>query len=259
MTTLAHVYELRAQIKAAREEGDLALMSRLQAQYRALPLSLRNRAGGAEAQVDRLERASLPRVSMRLGAPGLTPVTLVMPTSQRSDALRMLDAPRERVLLRSNARARISAEARDCSDGRETAGFLYASLYGEPLEIIAATGPGPNARRSPTACEIDGEYIDSLDQERERYGSDLVHAGTWHTHPARSVTPSEKDLAGLAAGFVQLEARIGTRAAFVGIIATTCADAQLDWRWQELHAYVVRRDPISRRITCENAEVKEID
>jgi integrative and conjugative element protein (TIGR02256 family) len=157
--------------------------------------------------------------------------------------------------IRLGAWSRIREESRSSSDGRETGGFLFASSYGSALTIVAATGPGERAVRERDRCVLDGTA--AFERELEANDSDLVRVGGWHVHPSGGTEPSETDLRSWAAGFEILEERAGHRAVWSALIVTPGrypSGGDIDPRFA---AYVVRRDPISRSLVCERAEVLE--
>lgn len=169
------------------------------------------------------------------------------------------DEPEEVVLLHSGALARISAEVSDSRDGNETGGWLMVStLDSDDTEIRVATGPGERARFEPNRVGLDLEHRVTVEETARRMDSRLIVAGDYHSHPGvREARPSEGDRTAWARNFEFLENDLGARAAWTGIIATSKCDD--DWRYPELHGFVVRRDPITRRLICENARIKEID
>jgi integrative and conjugative element protein (TIGR02256 family) len=153
---------------------------------------------------------------------------------------------------------RIREESRDSRDGRETAGWLFASRYGSPLEIVAATGPGERAVREQNRCVIDREWSNAFARELAANDSDLIHVGQWHVHPSGTEEPSEADLRSWQVGYETLEERAGFRSVWSAVIVTPGhfpVDGDID---PQFHGFIVRRDPINRALGCELAAVLEV-
>lgn len=89
------------------------------------------------------------------------------------------------------------------SPWRETGGILigYWTSAGDSV-VTHATGPGPRARRTLRAVEIDGDHCQrELDAIYWGSGGALTFLGDWHTHPFGSLHPSQQDqstLSGIA-------------------------------------------------------------
>ena len=164
---------------------------------------------------------------------------------------------REIVRIAASTLARIEAELADCDDGRETGGWLYASRHSG--EIVVASGAGERARRTERDLVLDVAYREVFEAT---LSDDLGLAGDYHAHPGdgaeRLGAPSEGDLRGWAAGLAATEDRVGPRARYVGLVATTSSSSRRDWRLPTLHAFVMRRDPVTRAIRCENAAIEEV-
>lgn len=81
--------------------------------------------------------------------------------------------------------------------GHETGGHLWAKKdaawwRAEGLVIEAASGPGPNAKREPSALTFDTDALDHWDEVMRRdLGLELV--GMWHVQPGGDDQPSETD------------------------------------------------------------------
>jgi len=155
------------------------------------------------------------------------------------------------VRVSSGAVARISAELRDCLDGNESGGYLFA-LRGED-KLMWASGAGPNAARSKSALTIDREYVRTFELYlRAQWGEDVGLAGRWHFHPSGTVEMSDTDCEGAVAGLELIEFE-HDGGAWLDLVLTSSTD------YPEIHAYVTSRDPISRRITHEPAKFEEVD
>jgi len=167
-----------------------------------------------------------------------------------------MDEPKVAVRVSSRATARISGELRDVVfDGCETGGFLYGLRGDDKIEI--ATGPGPNAQRTPTGVKFDGDYIRSLDaQLYAGWGDELSVVGRWHSHPDRTKELSQVDREGAIFGFLNLEKLHSDEdVAYLELVVTE----RSSWDDPDFHAYVVTRDPVSGRVTVEPAEFEEVD
>ncbi|MBM4466743.1 MAG: hypothetical protein FJ014_14530 [Chloroflexi bacterium] len=100
---------------------------------------------------------------------------------------------------------RIAAEARrlildECSkhDGLETGGILVG--YPRPgdaavQEVVAATGPGPEASHRTALFAPDVAYANAQLRLLNRADPRLRYVGTWHSHPGLPPRPSGGDLA----------------------------------------------------------------
>lgn len=226
---------LRGQILAALEESDQARMIDLQAQVRAGLNNSTTPAApwGSSSERTAASSSAVPEIVWR-------------------------SEPEEVVLLHGGAHARLTAEASDSRDGRETGGWLLLDTLGhDDTEFHAATGPGERAQFEPNRVGLDLGHRIAIEERAQRLDSKLVIAGDFHTHQGREPRPSEGDRTAWARSFEFLENDLGPRAAWTGIVLTSKYDD--DWRYPELHGYVLRRDPITRRLTCENAIVKEVD
>ena len=191
-------------------------------------------------------------------APGRSSTERATASSGAVPELTWRDRPEEVVILQGAARARIEAEALESRDGRETGGWLLLDVRGrDDTEFSAATGPGERAKFEPNRVGLDIEYRVAVEETAQRMDSGLMVSGDFHTHMGRSARPSEGDRTAWCRNFEFLENELGARAAWTGILLTS--DYDDDWRYPELHAFVVRRDPITRRLTCENAIVKEVN
>jgi proteasome lid subunit RPN8/RPN11 len=78
-------------------------------------------------------------------------------------------------------------------DGDECGGLLFGAADRDFFEVLGASGPGPQAIRTPDAYRPDVEDDLSLVDQMESAG--LAPIGIWHTHPAGSAAPSPEDLA----------------------------------------------------------------
>lgn len=114
---------------------------------------------------------------------------------------RLITAPKKLYITRQ-ARQAIEDEARRHHDpagiGHETGGILIGRrLDQEPdaILIVAATGPGPNARRSELSFEPDTDYANQeLGKIRALYPQ-VDYIGTWHKHPPGLLRFSAGDVA----------------------------------------------------------------
>lgn len=87
--------------------------------------------------------------------------------------------------IERNALRLIQAEARRSAALQlETGGYLFGEVTNDDILIVRATGPGPNALRTPATVRPDEWY--TLQKEREfnanRAGKPLLRAGGWHLH-----------------------------------------------------------------------------
>jgi len=74
----------------------------------------------------------------------------------------------------------------------ETGGVLVGTL--EPLTIVAAGSPGPNATHRPAQFTSDPAADQAcLTEARRQYGEQITVCGWWHKHPAGLTTPSGGD------------------------------------------------------------------
>jgi proteasome lid subunit RPN8/RPN11 len=74
----------------------------------------------------------------------------------------------------------------------ETGGILVGTL--EPLTIVAAGSPGPNATHRPAQFTSDPAADQAcLAEARRRHGEQITVTGWWHKHPAALTTPSGGD------------------------------------------------------------------
>ena len=126
-----------------------------------------------------------------------------------------------RVRLSRDAHAQLSEFVRQTdADGFETGGLLFGPAPGDGLiEILGASGPGPNCSRGPDFYGPDAEHDRALIDQAERAG--LACVGEFHSHPNRMRTPSPQDLTAFS----------GRRTvdAYVGVLAVRAEDA---WEFQ---------------------------
>jgi proteasome lid subunit RPN8/RPN11 len=68
---------------------------------------------------------------------------------------------------------------------------MFGSAVDGLVEVIAVSGPGPNAVRSAEFYDAHLEHDLALAAQRPH---DSPVVGVWHTHPAATRSPSEADL-----------------------------------------------------------------
>jgi Prokaryotic homologs of the JAB domain len=143
--------------------------------------------------------------------------------------------------------------ARESSDGRETAGFVFADhVWSWNREVSVRRVTRSVKQRSERSAALDiGELVAekaALRQEgvADRFGE----VGSWHTHPiSEDGRPSDADLAHWLNSRDFLD-----RAFYIGLILT--ADGR-DERWSRptVHAWITRREGTLDRPVCEPALV----
>jgi integrative and conjugative element protein (TIGR02256 family) len=82
----------------------------------------------------------------------------------------------------------------------ETGGVLVGVVNKEDGVIIlkAASGPGPNSKRTSTRLEKDIQYCQTfLDDEFQKHGENSLYVGEWHSHPCEDNSPSSTDIRSL--------------------------------------------------------------
>ncbi len=75
----------------------------------------------------------------------------------------------------------------------ETGGILVGRRTGASVEVIAASGPGPNAVRSPTGFTRDGAFCQAFLDDAVRRNAGVDYVGEWHSHPGADSEPSPRD------------------------------------------------------------------
>jgi len=92
----------------------------------------------------------------------------------------------------------MQAESKD-SDDIETGGVLIGQFYPPGRFVVhKATGPGPNATRTPTLFRRDVEYCQAeIDRAAEEMGLEGQYVGEWHYHPSNCNSPSGIDIKSL--------------------------------------------------------------
>jgi integrative and conjugative element protein (TIGR02256 family) len=105
--------------------------------------------------------------------------------------------PVARVVLSVDLRVEMERLAREAAP-RETGGILVGRRQGADGVVIAASGPGPNAKATEQLFERDGPFCQEF-LERVAAGADVPvdYAGEWHSHPASDATPSPRDIKSL--------------------------------------------------------------
>jgi integrative and conjugative element protein (TIGR02256 family) len=101
--------------------------------------------------------------------------------------------PVARAVLPLELRAEMERLARETAP-RETGGILVGRRHGGDVIVVAASGPGPNAKATEQLFERDGPFCQEF---LERVAADsevpLDYVGEWHSHPASDSTPSPRD------------------------------------------------------------------
>ncbi len=139
------------------------------------------------------------------------------------------------VELGEAVRGRITALARQSTDGRETGGILLGRGPDRDgrIEITEVGDSGPRATRRPDFFRRDLAHSRALAERAWRH-SRSVWVGEWHTHPAGDPRPSAADLRTycrlLSGSELDFEA-------FVAIIVI--ADPHGDWEEAKLHTWVL--------------------
>lgn len=234
---------LYREVDAARRAGDLSELAELQRSVRELT---------DDSPSSVVAAAAAPTT------PGVA--------AADAPALELVDQPELVVRIHAGALSRIDREIYSTTrvDGLEAGGLLYASVHGDALEIEAASGVGDEAERTEVSIAHDARYQSAFD--RELAGSDLHPVGRWHTHPyfagndVNWRSPSSADRRGMAR-FVEFIEDVGAwpTAASVELILTAPDYAKGSWEDPHISAFVAQRDPITHRITVQNARVLEED
>jgi proteasome lid subunit RPN8/RPN11 len=116
--------------------------------------------------------------------------------SSRSEACSLDTAPGEaRVWLSDEVRDELLTEAkRSVADRVETGGLTFVRAHdrGQLVRVLAASGPGPNAERTPTTFAYDIEHNRQVTAAMAARGLSLC--GEWHTHPSGAGRASDADL-----------------------------------------------------------------
>jgi hypothetical protein len=143
--------------------------------------------------------------------------------------------------------------ARESTDGRETAGFLFADhVWGWNRQVAVRWATRSVKERSERSALLDiGELVAEKAALRQEGVADRIgEVGSWHTHPiSDDGHPSEADLAHWLNSRDFLD-----RAFYIGLILT--ADGS-DARWSRptVHAWITRREGPLGRPVCEPALV----
>jgi integrative and conjugative element protein (TIGR02256 family) len=97
------------------------------------------------------------------------------------------------VLVSTAAKATMIEEI-DRERAVETGGLLLGEYdASDRAHVMAATGPGPNARKTKNRVDFDARF---LQQEQDRLMHEASHLrflGDWHYHPQGDGAPSSKD------------------------------------------------------------------
>ncbi|MBI1349459.1 hypothetical protein GC163_24605 [bacterium] len=80
------------------------------------------------------------------------------------------------------------------SPATETGGILLGRLDGSKAIIHRATGPGPNAVRTPTKFERDLEFSQQELEAEVSNGNGNIYLGEWHSHLVAVPEPSGRDV-----------------------------------------------------------------
>jgi integrative and conjugative element protein (TIGR02256 family) len=105
-----------------------------------------------------------------------------------------------RLWLADNAAEAMRAEART-RRVVETGGplFGYDDRDSGDTVVVAAYGPGPNARHRPRSLVPDRRATQAaIRYVHDRSRGALSYIGEWHTHPGGNSQPSRRDVASLA-------------------------------------------------------------
>lgn len=248
--TIDEGLELRAAIRRAHLRGDAAsseilwrLTERLQPAAGAAPAMWSVGAVITDADLEEL-------------APAATaPVRRSAPIAEADLRITWRDHP-QLMTIHSAALSRLRGEARAAGDGRETGGWVFAPIDGPATELVVVCGDGPNAERHEGSLRKDAEALVDFEYGLERTYPGLVLVGGWHTHPRRSQVPSTTDLRSMVALLEDLEER-GAHPSPAAIEVIVTSGSSFEYGL-ELHPYVARRDPISRRVIFENARIQEV-
>lgn len=84
----------------------------------------------------------------------------------------------------------------------ETGGILVGRMINGCAEVMAVSGPGPNAIKKATLFQKDTAYCQEF---LDAYEGTYFYLGEWHYHPSLDGTPSETDLTSLSAIAAQKE------------------------------------------------------
>lgn len=101
------------------------------------------------------------------------------------------------VVLPVAIRAEMERLAREAAP-RETGGILVGRRKGREVVIVAASGPGPNAKATDRLFERDGPYCQRFLERAVAESTEPVdYVGEWHSHPASDANPSDRDTTSL--------------------------------------------------------------
>lgn len=80
----------------------------------------------------------------------------------------------------------------------ETGGVLLGNIEKDILHIKHASGPGPDAKKTPTYFLKDKKYCQEfIDEVHIKNEQDSLYIGEWHYHPSKNNNPSKTDLMSL--------------------------------------------------------------
>jgi hypothetical protein len=234
--------ELRPE-QRAQERRRAAIVARALARQRKRPATKRARSAPATPAGPRWE----------------------LPARRSGKAKGLLPMPPEHVEVRSKSASPVTIAlsarswrtlrdlARESTDGRETAGFLFADhVWGWNRQVAVRFVTRSVKERSERSALLDiGELVAEKAALRNEGVADRVgEVGSWHTHPiSEDGHPSDADLAHWLNSRDFLD-----RAFYIGLILT--ADGS-DARWSRptVHAWITRRAGTLKRPVCEPALV----
>lgn len=125
----------------------------------------------------------------------------------------------ERITIGAAALAHMRAHRQLCVGDAEAGGQLFAKLASGCVDIVVATGPRPQDRRS--------RFYFAPDRIMERreiaklHREGLHYVGDWHTHPEPAPSPSALDLQNIRQIFTQ------SRHTYGGILMIIVGQAEL--------------------------------
>jgi hypothetical protein len=146
-------------------------------------------------------------------------------------------------------------------DVMETGGTVYGMTKIGAIELIEASGPGPDdgkARRLPDAVRIDASEGHAIAEELRRIRHDEMVGvvGGWHTHPERIAEPSPQDRISALQSLDDLHKRRGWRAPSQWVDLILYPDEREGWERPSVAGWLTRRlewgrEPVTERVQVE--------